>query len=323
MRSSIDLYSLGVCVLFACADNNSKHDMALAYALGHALEAACPSTAPEDEPARATCADALTGQAILRDHQDNPFLWGQQLENDSQVLPHEVTRFEPRVWRRLYLSLYSFPRGATRVEPTSYGGALLRMRAEFRSRLDPGSYPYPFWHRPNKWEAYQLSSELVFVIFKGRIRGAMRSAERDVSKPLQSREWDGLWRWHTAGQTMPYVTLFTYLFSSDNPHTVALDAAYRELEGAFRQETCFVCHSPDNASLMPELELLTPPNQALAARHRIVKVLEHNEMPVADARLGLTDEGIADDSRRLHVLDLARRFAELGDEALAYEGEER
>jgi hypothetical protein len=114
---------------------------------------------------------------------------------------------------------------------------------------------------------------------------------------------------------MPYVALFTYLFSPANPHVSRLDAAYRALEAAAREQSCAICHSPNNATKMNPLRLLGFPNQALTLRHNIVTQIEQNRMPL--------DTGIPDEAERKKLLDLAQEFAAIGDQALDYEGEFR
>jgi hypothetical protein len=126
--------------------------------------------------------------------------------------------------------------------------------------------------------------------------------------------WDGQWHWTDAqGREMPYVALYSYLFSPSNPHTTRLDAAYRALEGEARQYNCVLCHSPDNVTQMNPLRLLNFPNQALTLRHNILTQIEQNLMPLGT--------GIPDDAARKKLLDLANEFAAIGDQALDYEGE--
>src|SRR5690606_31477737 len=114
------------------------------------------------------------------------------------------------------------------------------------------------------------------------------------------------------GASEPRVALFTYLFSPDNPLVPKLDQDFRALEEKFRDTTCLDCHSPDNSYEMPRLTLLTYPNQALGDRHYLVSVLEDDAMPPLI--------GMKDDALRHELLDLAREFAQTGDEALAFEG---
>ena len=60
-------------------------------------------------------------------------------------------------------------------------------------------------------------------------------------------------------------------------------------------------------------DYLQPSNQALSARHGIVYALARNEMP--------PHQGISDASAREHLLKLAENFAQIGDRALAFEGQ--
>ena len=119
---------------------------------------------------------------------------------------------------------------------------------------------------------------------------------------------------------MPFAALYTYFFSKENPYVLELEAAYRSAEFKLREENCLVCHSPDNGSAMNQLELFSYPNQALGARHRIVEQLELNKMPTEDPARGYR-QGMADDAARKELIELAKHFAALGDQALAWEGE--
>jgi hypothetical protein len=317
--------ALSSMVLCSACVSGAGSDRELAESIATGLHAACPPSGADDEQARNACAAALTDFGLLRDSMANPFLWGGQPEQDGGVedgwnLESHVTRFNPRVWRRLYLSLYSFPKDHT-VEPLPDGRTLLRLKPKFRNKLDMGAYPYPFWHRLSKWENYQLAQELVFVIQGKKIVGAQRSfasyADRSSMVP---HEWGGQWEWRTGGELMPFAALYTYLFSKDNPYVVDLEAAYRASEHKLREQNCLVCHSPDNGPAMNQLELFSYPNQALSARHRIVEQLEKNVMPTQDPARGYT-LGMSDEQARQELLELAKRFANLGDQAMQWEGE--
>ncbi len=308
----------------ACVSGaNSDRELAERVAAG--LTDACPVARADDEQARNECAAALTDFQLLRDSMANPFRWGGQQPQDGGVedgysLQTHVTRFDPRVWRRLYLSLYSFP-AEHKVESLADGRTLLRLKPKFRNKLDMGAYPYPFWHRISKWESYQLAEELVFIIKDKRIQGASRSwATREAHSDLVPHEWGGQWEWRKGGELMPFAALYTYFFSKENPYVLELEAAYRASEFELRKQNCLVCHSPDNGSAMNQLELFSYPNQALGARHRIVEQLELNTMPTLDPARGYA-LGMADEVARQELLSLARRFAKLGDQAMQWEGE--
>ena len=312
-----------VVTLAGCA-SGARTDRELAESIAAGLNSACPPAQADDEQARNECAAALTDFGLLRDSMASPFLWGGQQAPDGGVedwsLETHVTRFDPRVWRRLYLSLYSFPKEHT-IEVLPNGRTLLRLKPKFRNKLDMGAYPYPFWHRPSKWESYQLAEELVFTIEGKRMTGALRSfAAYDDRSNFVTHEWGGQWEWRKGGELMPFAALYTYFFSKDNPYVPELEAAYRASEFKLREQNCLVCHSPDNGSAMNQLELFSFPNQALGGRHRIVEQLEKNLMPIQDPARGYT-QGMSDEKARQELLALARRFASLGDQAMAWEGE--
>ncbi len=314
-------------LLAACPNGGggAATDQELAQKLAAGLAAACPLADPADEVARNKCAAALTDFGLMRDAMVDPFLWGGQQEQDGGVtdgwpLDTHVTKFHPRIWRRMYVSLYSFPTDH-RIELLPDGRTALHVKARFRNALDMGSYPYPFWHRLGKWESYQLADDLVFLIKDRKILGALRSfATRPDRSDFVTHEWGGQWEWRKGGEVMPFNALYTYLFSKDNPHVPALDAAFRALEQKLRAHNCMVCHSPDNGPAMAQLELFSYPNQALTGRHRIVAQLRENLMPTQDPPRGFT-QGMADEAARAQLLELAKRFADLGDQAMAWDGE--
>jgi hypothetical protein len=158
------------------------------------------------------------------------------------------------------------------------------------------------------------SPGLLLIFEKGKIIAAYRSERQDPQRPQVAHESDHRWRWiDKAGHEMPYVALYSYLFSASNPHVRRLDAAYRALETAVRAYSCFVCHSPENTTPMNPLRLLNFPNQALTMRHRMVTQLKQNRMPLGT--------GIPDATERKKLIELAQEFAAVGDQALDYEGE--
>ena len=312
---------LSVLLVFSagCGGVGATSDGDLADKLAAALATACPDSNPDDELARNECSAALTDLGLLRDTMANPFLWGAQQAAENWALEDHVTMFNPRVYRRMYLSLYSFPK-EHRVEKLADGRTLLHLNARFRNRLDMGSYPYPFWHRPTKWESYQLAKEVVLIIKDRKLIGGLRSVEEAPDRPFVGHQWGGQWQWTKGGEVMPFVALYGYFFSKDNPNVAALDSAYRDLEFKMREENCLICHNPENGGAAAKLELFNYPNQALSGRHRIVDQLQQNLMPNEDPMRGYK-QGIADPARRAELLELAKTFAAVGDRAMGWEGE--
>ena|SRR5690349_21230265 len=88
-----------------------------------------------------------------------------------------------------------------------------------------------------------------------------------------------------------------------------------------RQNNCQACHAPDNQGQSQQLEFFVYPAQALAGRHDIITQLTLNEMPPRDNTLGLT-AGLPD-AERSALLGLAHDFEAAGDQALAWEGDNK
>jgi hypothetical protein len=287
-------------------------DVSLAREIAQEIIAACPRTVADDEAARDRSADRLARSALLREAIQDPFLFGgQRAANSYRPEENNLTRFNPFVWRRLYLSLFMFP-GAYSIERVDTL-TVLHLPCRFRNELDAGAYPYPFWHSQKKWNNYQYATEVLLVIENGKVIAGYRSREENPNRASVARQWDGQWQWtDKQGREMPYAALYRYLFSDTNPHVSRLDAAYRALEAEARQYNCVICHSPANPPAMNPLRLLNLPNQALTERHVIVRVLQENRMPPI---------GIEDDAQRRKLLALAEEFAATGDQALDYERE--
>jgi heme-binding protein len=283
-----------------------------------AIAEACPLADPKDTAARDACGEKLAQSEILKTRMREPFLWGgQKTAGDYELENFASNRFNPLAWRKMYLSLFMFDRNF-RVERVG-GQTILHMPARFRGELDAGEYPYPFWHSEKKWNAYNYSTEVILVYRDGKLKGAVRSAVFDTSRSKAAKTWDQKWHWftpgagHEADQPQPRVTLYSSLFTPENPHVKELDAAYRKLALGFAQFKCFECHTPSNDAKMNMLEFFNYPNQALAGRNRVITVLGENSMPPID--------GIQSSRDRQTMLELARDFKRIADEALAFESE--
>jgi hypothetical protein len=294
-------------------------DGALAAHIAQTLTQACPESDASDEEARASCAAALKGSDLLRDTMSEPFLWGGQHEGRGYSLDEFTSRFNSLVWRKMYLSLYMFT-STYSVEAVD-GQTILHVSAKFRNQLDMGSYPYPFWHSASKWEGYQLSPGIDFIIEKGKLIGALRPVARDASLPKVERSWDSQWHWSQGEQVMPFVSLYSYILSPDNPYMQRVDQSYRALEVELRKNACMMCHSPDNHDNIAQLEFFNYPNQALYGRHDIVRRLEANTMPPVEPAMNFPHAGIDDPEQRESLLTLARSFELAGDQALEFDGE--
>lgn len=297
--------------------------------LAKQLIAASPVVDPSDTVARDKAAEQLGQCKDLFKAARGRILWGgfhpeQGYDPASyRLIPtsrddlFQLTQFDPEVWARLYLSTFMFP-GEFEVR-TEGRFTVLDLKAEFRSKLGDGEYPYPFWHSPNKWTAYVNVQSILLIFEPGRLVAAMRKSPDPLSLPIVKKPWDGKWIWQDAGgQEQPRVALFKYQFSADNPHVAALDKSYRELANQFRAQECMMCHEPDNRGRISDLLLLNYPNQSLIARRTLVTVLEDNQMPPGNSLAG-EETGIHDDATRKLLLDLAKAFEAHADEAFAYE----
>jgi hypothetical protein len=322
MRSSSSiLFGISFVIATSAGCGQTNHDdLALANRIAQALMTDCPMADPSDEDARALCSAALVGDQDLVSAMKNPFLWGGQKAGTSYH-PEEsnMNWFNTFVYRRMYLSLLMFG-GQPNVEQTADGLTVLHMPLAFRNDLEIGSYPYPFWHSQTKWNSYQLAREYLIIIEDGKWIGAMRSADQDTSRPQVQHTWSGQWHWDLGGTEMPYVSLYGYLLSPQNPNVARLDAAYRALSDGLRSQSCLMCHSPDNHAGITPLEFFNYPNQALAARNSIITRLQQNDMPPVTNDLGLPG-GIAADDDRQELIAMAKEFKAAGDAALAFEGE--
>lgn len=304
-------------------------EASLAERIAKRVIEACPMADPSDPRARDEAAERLAACTELLEAAGGRILWGgwhpdQGYDPDAYRLTEtsrddffQLTEFYPLVWAKLYLSTFMFP-GTYEIHQEGRL-TVLSLDAKFRSELDAGEYPYPFWHSPNKWTAY-VNCEKVLMIFEpGRLVASMRKSPDPVSLRLIKRPWDTKWDWtDSAGQFQPRVALYSYLFSKNNPHVAELDRSYREMANAFRENDCMSCHEPDNRSRINDLLLLNYPNQALIARRTLVAVLEDNQMPpgnrIAQEPTGIQDKAVLD-----HLIRLARAFERAADAAFAYE----
>lgn len=295
--------------------------MSLPKRVATELVKASPLADPADAKARDRASEALARCQSFRMHVGERILWGGcDPEKGFDPKTYSLTKFDPVVWLKLYASTIMF----TGESDVRQEGPLtiLELKARFRSGLDPGDYPYPFWHTPKKWQAYLDLTSLALVFREDTIVAAYRIAPNKASGvgvAADMPSWDGKWRWTDAkGEEQPRVALFSYVFSPDNPHREAVDQSYRRLEAKFRSQNCTACHAPDNKGKAKSLLLLNYPNQSLAARHSLVEVLKKNEMPPEDTTAKHA-AGIADEAVRGELVGLAEAFVKQADAAIAFE----
>ncbi len=309
---------LGGCAITRDSEASRDSSLPLPERVARELVQASPLANPSDPRARDRASEALTRCTTFTSHVGERILWGGcDPVKGFDPRTYSLTEFDPHVWLKLYASTVMFT--GERVVRQEGPLTVLEMKAQFRSQLDPGDYPYPFWHSPKKWQAYLDLTALALVFREDRIVAAYRIAQPGTSSPAQARGWDGQWRWtDPKGGEQPRVALFSYLFSAENPHREEVDRTYRQLESSFRAQNCVNCHAPDNKGKAKELVLLNYPNQSLAARHSLVEVLSRNDMPPEDPEQHRA-AGIPDDGARGELLQLAKAFEKAADAAVAYE----
>ena len=282
------------------------------------LAEASPLADPGDAGARDVAAAKLARCRDFTEAAGERILWGGcDPVKGFDPRTYSLTEFDPLVWLKLYASTLMFT-GEHEVRAEGRY-TVLEMKAKFRSNLDPGDYPYPFWHSPKKWQAYIDLASLV-VLFEGdKIAAVYRTSKSDPAKPPVERKWDEKWHWtDAAGKEQPRVALFSYMFAADNPHRASVDESYRRLEARFRAQDCTSCHAPDNAGKARELLLLNFPNQSLAGRRKLVEMLAEKKMPPEDIEKN-HPAGIADDAVRTELIRLAQTFVKEADAAVAFE----
>ncbi len=316
---SLSLWSGGTLAGRPQISDASTPALSLPQQVAAELAKASPMADPSDAKARDRASEALARCNTFRSHVGERILWGGcDPVKGFDPKTYSLTKFDPVVWLKLYASTIMF----TGEREVRHDGPLtiLEMKARFRSDLDPGDYPYPFWHSPKKWQAYLDLTSLALVFRDNTIVAAYRIAPSDKpASAVGARSWDGKWQWtDSKGEEQPRVALFSYVFSANNPHREAVDKRYRRLESKFRSQNCTSCHAPDNQGKAKSLLLLNYPNQSLAARHSLVEVLAKNEMPPEDIS-GKHAAGIADEAARGELLQLAKAFVKEADAAIAFE----
>ncbi|HYF51613.1 MAG TPA: hypothetical protein VEJ63_19520 [Planctomycetota bacterium] len=281
------------------------------------VRCAPPGAKSDDHQARDKAAALLRDSLVLKDAAKPMVLWGGRPASGSyHPSDYSLTEFSWFVYSNMYLSLFTFNGEHTITEKDGY--TILSAQCEFRGDLEPGAYPYPFWHKPAKWTAYEVSKHLDFVFQNDKLIAIYRVNEPDA-KPRRQMKWDGKWSWTDQnGKEQPYNTLYDYMLSKENPHREALDKAYRSFALEARNHNCMSCHAPDNPDKMGKLSLLNYPNQALSHRHEIMSELDNNTMPPKTKE---HPSGIQDGEKRAALLKLAEAFSEAGDKALKFEEE--
>jgi hypothetical protein len=246
----------------------------------------CPMTTPGDVAAfdacRTTIGQGPEGEAVG----SGSLLWGGEQPNLA-LKDKNLTWFRGDLFMRMYMSLYMFA-GEWTGEARDDGTYVIRTQAYFRNELPPGHFPYPFWHSAAKWDAYEKSNQIsLYLSPDGKVRMVTRhSGGSDSARPAGYHHVDppvfaGQWNWRDAnGQAQPQVTLFSDLYSANNPHLTELDQRYRAFALNMRDADCESCHVPDGHKLMRKLTLLNTPLHTAGEVDAALRSIREATMPV-------------------------------------------
>lgn len=253
------------------------------------LKTNCPLAAPDDQPAFDKCRQVLFGESKLKQNLSDPtVLWGRQRDPALTLKETPLTQFRPEILAGLYAPLFMF-NGTYRLTYNEREKLYMAtLDVAFRNRLQPGQFPYPFWHEENKWSTYENAKSMLLWINPntGKIRVAQFSAlgttlPGHTVQPAQLPAFDGKWVWTDAqGQTQPAVTVFDGLYQADNPYKKQLDQTYKDFALALRESQCLQCHVPNNPDKMKRLVLLQSPAHASAEIQRVMRAVREKEMPL-------------------------------------------
>jgi len=296
--------------------------MTSAMAFVAAFAQRCPAADPADVAAFSVCRAGIarslqTGAAFA------PFImWGGDVA--GKTLDNlQLTRFDAGLFSELYLSLFSAVGRPDIHHDPERGLNVIDVPARFRNGLAAGEYPYPFWHAPAKWDAYQDSNLLRFYLRPedGRIATVLRSdrgiAPTTAAPRIGARPFDGKWMWEEDGQLQPRVTLFADRFRTTNPYLSEVERTYRLFADVLRQGTCLSCHVPNNPNGMKRLVLLQTPAHAAGAIRRVLAKVASGEMPVEE----WGDPRPIDPATKRALVEEGAAFADALDKAKAWETE--
>lgn len=293
IRRAVLIAAAGLCplVLDARAQEPSRGAVEQFFdALIRPTAAACPLASPADQAALDRCRTALYGDSALRRGLSPVVLWGRPSPDGKRLRDTNATQFAPDVLAGLYIPMFMFTGDYEITWNATERLYQATVPALFRNALDPGQYPYPFWHDTRKWADYQAANQLTFWIDPARPRVVFmqfsargKPDPRLVSAPYARPAFDGNWLWTDAhGQRQPQPALFVGLVRPDNPHLPALDRTFRALAGELRRATCHECHAPDNYAGTKRLVLMQTPVHAAGEIKRILSAVREDKMPIDD-----------------------------------------
>lgn len=302
-------------------------------ALAMQLARLCPLADAADQQAFDQCRQRLFLDTKLRQSLATYTLWGRRKDPDLSLKENRLTQLGVDVVSGLYLPLFMFDGTYTTAFNEREKMVQVNLGIAFRNRLQPGQFPYPFWHEPEKWKHYEHANILQLWIApsSGKIRaiqfsvpawnsdentGARKPHTTAAIQPVDPPQFDGQWVWtDVQGKVQPAVTLFDGLFHANNPYKEALAQSYRTLALTLRDGQCLQCHVPNNPNGMSRLVLLQSPAHAAAEITRILKEVRNNTMPVDEFGL----ETSLDPNMKALLLQRGSEFERVVEMARAWE----
>ena len=293
MKGFVVSMAMAIVVLAVAASAQESQRGAVEHFVGTLVRqtaTVCPLANPGDHGALDLCRKALYGDSAFRRGLAPVVLWGRPSPDGRRIRDTNLTQFAPDVLSGLYMPMFMLT-GEYEIgfDPAE---RLYRARAQalFRNALDPGQYPYPFWHDAKKWADYQAANELTIWIDPAKVRIVVmqfsargKPDPRLTSTPRTPPAFDGKWTWIDGqGLSQPRPTLFVGLMRSGNPHLAQLEGAYRDLAGELRKGTCHECHAPDNYAGTKRLVLLQTPVHAAGEIKRLMQSVRDEKMPLDD-----------------------------------------
>ncbi len=289
--------------------------------------AACPLVETPTSADFDSCRAALFKSKYLQENFRDFILWGGGTPGTA-VEHLSLTQFGSQVWQGLYMSLFMYTGNYKTEHLEDQNRILVRAEAVFRDEMKPGEYPYPFWHEASKWDAYLKATEMVFTmdIKDARVISIQRSphgvrnekihlAKAPPPRKFKKDEW--MWR-DDKGVLQPKVTLFDGLYDSNNPHLGAMEATYKDFALELRDNTCMVCHVPNNPEKMRHLVLLQTPAHAAGEIDRIIRIVKGNAMP---QKSWAGPKGFKDPATQARFLSFAEAFKAQVDAAAGWEAQ--
>ena len=298
------------------------------------LAGSCPLADPGDQAAFERCRDATFHSTFLADNMRDFILWGGRKDDNLRLEEANLTQFNADIFRGLYLPLFMFTGKWTSRVDAGDDRYVFRAEARFRNKLQAGQYPYPFWHSDEKWDNYERADEVVFTVdlpttkIIGLQRSMLGQGDPDIDAKLHytmapppRRFTKDEWMWRDEnGAMQPSVTLFKGLYSPDNPHQAGLERTYVSFALEMRNNTCSVCHVPNNPEKMKQLVLLQTPAHAAGEIDRVIRAVEADAMP-AESWAG--PKGIRNAATKAKFLAVAYAFKDEVDAAKRWEEDNR